>query len=103
MIYKKTPKADEDILGIYAYTLEQFGEEQAITYFRSLEGCFEFLCDHPRAAKQREEFNPPVRIHHHKKHFILYSVEDEYLLIVRVLHERRELKRYLDLLSGDNE
>jgi len=65
MIYKKTPKADEDILGIYAYTLEHFGEEQAITYFRSLEGCFEFLCDHPRAARQRDEFTPPVRIHHH--------------------------------------
>lgn len=41
MIYKKTAKADEDLLSIYAYTRENFGEEQAITYFRSLEGCFE--------------------------------------------------------------
>ena len=103
MIYKKTPKADEDIIGIYAYTLEQFGEEQAITYFRSLEGCFEFLCDHPRAARQREEFNPPVRIHHHIKHLILYRVEDEYLLIVRVIHQSRELSRYLDLSLDEDE
>ena len=99
MIYKKTTKADEDILGIYDYTFQNFGEEQAITYFRSLEGCFEFLCDNPRVARKHDEFNPTVRIHHHKKHLILYRVEDEHLLIIRILHERRELKRYLDLTA----
>ncbi len=54
---------------------------------------FVFLAENPFVSNERYEFDPPVRIHPHGKHLIVYTVEGNFILIVRVLHQRMDLSR----------
>ena len=57
--------------------------------------CLSILAANPRLGKERPEFSPPVRIHHHAKHYIIYRIEEDALLIVRVLRDESDLTRHL--------
>ena len=39
---------------------------------------------------ERTEFDPPVRLHPHKAHLIVYRLEADHLLVIRVLHRRSD-------------
>jgi toxin ParE1/3/4 len=54
---------------------------------------FVFLAENPFVSNERYEFDPPVLIHLHGKHLIVYTVEGNFILIVRVLHQRMDLSR----------
>ncbi|MGF7210838.1 toxin ParE1/3/4 [Skermanella aerolata] len=95
MNFKTTQKADEDIIAIYVYGAQEFGTAQAERYHAGLITSFEFLAEHPFAARERTEFNPPVRFHFYEAHVVVYVVTDEHVLIVRVLHGRQDWERHL--------
>ena len=44
---------------------------------------------------EHREYRPPVRIHHHGKHYIIYLIESDHLLIVRILRDEVDLTRHL--------
>jgi toxin ParE1/3/4 len=48
------------------------------------------LADNPRIARERRELNPPMRLHRYRAHMIAYTIREEDILIVRVLHERED-------------
>ncbi len=95
MIYKKTLEADADLIDIYVKGFGKFGEKQAEKYFSELEDCFRFLSETPLICRERTEFNPPVRIHHHGRHLIVYTIEENHILIARVLYDGMDLPRHL--------
>jgi len=95
MLYKTTPEADNDLIGIYIRGFKKFGERQAEKYFSELENCFQILSETPLICRERTEFTPPVRIHHHGRHLIVYIIRGDLILIVRVLHDRMDLPRHL--------
>ena len=97
MTYKLTPEAENDLIDIYVYGFQHFGERQAETYFGELEGCFEVLSKEPLIWRERTEFTPPVRIHHHGRHLVVYVIQEGQLLIIRVLHDSMDVKRHLPL------
>ena len=41
----------------------------------------------------------PVRVHHHGKHYIIYQVLDDHILVMRVLREEADLSAFLDGLD----
>ena len=41
-------------------------------------------------ARERSELSPPVRAHPCGSHVILYTIEPDGILIVRVRHERKD-------------
>jgi toxin ParE1/3/4 len=96
MQIKKTVLADEDLIGIYLYGCQNFGQSKAESYYAEIHQTFLFLADNPLASPERFEFEPPVRIHGHGKHLIIYTIEDEFVLIVRVLHHRMDVARHLE-------
>ena len=55
----------------------------------------DIIADNPRIAPERMEYMPPVRIHHHAKHYIVYLVEDDHILIVRLLRDEMDLTKHL--------
>ena len=50
----------------------------------------------PNLCPDRDEFNPPVKIYHHKKHLIIYIVETDFIQIIRVLHERMDILQHME-------
>ena len=95
MQVKKTARADEDLIDIYIYGSQNFGQSKAENYFAEITQTFLFLAENPLASNERQEFTPPVRIHPYGKHLIVYTIEDDFILIVRVLHQRMDIKKHL--------
>lgn len=56
---------------------------------------FELLAENPYLARERTEFDPPVRLHPYQAHMIAYIIRDDRLLIIRVLHGRQDWEKYL--------
>ena len=95
MRVERTRQADDDLIDIYLYGYDRFGPAQAENYYADLIETFQVLADTPFMCPERPEFVPPVRIHHHGRHLIVYTVETDHILIVRVLHDRVDLPRHI--------
>ncbi len=91
MTYKLSAKAEEDIIRVYRESFRLFGAEQAEKYYAGLERVFQFLSDTPKAARERTEITPPVRVHPYQSHIIVYLIDDNSdVIILRVRHGREE-------------
>jgi len=65
MQIKRTDAADEDLIDIYLYGSQNFGQSKAESYYAEINQTFLFLADNPLASPESFEFEPPVRIHAH--------------------------------------
>lgn len=94
MTYRLTRKAEEDLVSIYVEGVRSFGVSQAERYHGELERVFEMLAENPLLARERSELSPPVRIHPHGAHVIVYLPEGGGgVLIVRVRHAHEDWAR----------
>lgn len=83
--YRLTPAAQNDLEKIWLYTARTWSAAQADRYTDILEDTLERLLFMPEMARERGEFDPPVRIHPSAEHLIIYRFEGNQLLILRVL------------------
>ena len=83
------------MIEIYVYGFLNFWESQAEQYFSELEDCCQLLSEAPFICRESTEFTPSVRIHHHSRHLVIYVVQDDQILIVRILHDSMDVKRHL--------
>ena len=91
MAYKLTREAEDDIIHTYLEGARLFGAVQAESYHRELEQIFKLLAENPAMARERFEITPPVRIHPHKAHIIVYLSDDAGdVLILRVRHSHED-------------
>lgn len=89
-------EAESDLKEIYKYSFKRYGEQQADRYIGAFEETFRLLADNPLLCRERREFVPPVRIHHHGRHIVVYIENDEkFILIVRVLHDSMDVENHL--------
>ncbi|HEX7800463.1 MAG TPA: type II toxin-antitoxin system RelE/ParE family toxin [Asticcacaulis sp.] len=89
MAYKLTEAAEEDVIHLLAEGGRQFGLRQAHAYYAELLECFVFLAENPRAARERTDLSPVVRIHPYGSHVIIYQITvDDDVLILAVRHAR---------------
>lgn len=83
--YRLTPAAQNDLEDIWLYTLEQWSVQQADRYADILEDTLDRLLFMPEMARERPEFDPPVRIHPSAEHLIVYLIEGDQLVVLRIL------------------
>ncbi len=83
--YLLTPAARNDLEDIWRYTAQQWSMEQADRYTDILEDTFDRLLFMPEMARERSEFDPPVRIHPSAEHLIIYRIAGDHLAILRIL------------------
>ena len=93
MPYRLTRQAEADLIAIYVAGFIEFGVPQAENYLDSLTDAFRLLADNPAIARLRREFGPPVRIHPHRAHIIIYQEIGSDILILRVRHGREDWAR----------
>ena len=83
--YRLTPAAQNDLADIWLYTAQQCSVTQADRYTDILEDTLERLLFMPDMARERPEFDPPVRIHPSADHLIIYHIEKDHLSVLRIL------------------
>lgn len=91
------PLAEQDLNNIWLYSFQNWGgEAQADQYFDQLSNAIELLGSAPLMCHIRQEFIPPVRIHHHASHLIIYVATEDNVDIIRVLHESMDIEALLE-------
>ncbi len=92
--YHLTRKAVEDLTEIWEYTVEAWSEEQADTYYRMLITACRKVAEQPRLAGLKyDEIATGLYGRRAGKHIIFYrTLADGDCLIVRILHQRMDIK-----------
>ncbi|MCO6179741.1 type II toxin-antitoxin system RelE/ParE family toxin [Ciceribacter sp. RN22] len=87
MSFSLSVEAEEDIIAIAEQGVRMFGAGQAKRYHDELFALLDLIAANPRIARERDEINPPVRIHPFKAHLVVYRIEDdETIFVIRVRH-----------------
>ena len=82
-----TPKAESDLIGIWVYTCEELGVDQADKYLDQLEAGMQQLINHPSLGANYAYVLSGYRRLQVEHHAVFYQVLESEVLIVRVLHE----------------
>ncbi|WP_397416984.1 type II toxin-antitoxin system RelE/ParE family toxin [Phenylobacterium sp.] len=93
MKLRLTAQADEDLDAVFLQGAERFGLAQADAYVEALLRTLDLIADFPRAASERQEFDPPVRIYPYRSHVIVFRIESEEVVVVRIRHGREDWMR----------
>ena len=90
--YKLRPHAEADLEKIWSYTIAEWDVVQADSYIDEIDDVFALLAKQPLISRERLEFTPPVRIHPHGHHLIVYLIVETDIEIIRVLHESMDIQ-----------
>jgi len=94
--YRISQQAIEDLDKIWIYTLNKWSKEQADRYYNLIIAEIEFIADNYLIGKSAEQTRKNYRITKIKSHLIFYrKVDNEIVEIVRVLHQRMDIKKRL--------
>ena len=94
-VYKLSKQAEQDLIAIWDYTVEQWGEPQAETYLQAIQAAIRLLVDNPELGTSRESLRSGYRSYCQGKHVIFYRPHSYGVRVIRVLHQRMECDRHL--------
>lgn len=80
---------------VYRQSVFQFGATHAGEYLAGLETAVRSLLAFPESAPLLRELKGNVRIMRYRSHYVLYRIEGDDLVLVRILHVRQDVSRYL--------
>jgi toxin ParE1/3/4 len=89
-IYRFTRSAREDLIDIWLYTQENWGEAQADLYQDALHLC----CEQIAAGRAQVKLVPGldrIRSHRCQHHYLFFIEQNSSIVIIAVLHERMNL------------
>lgn len=86
-----TETALADLEDIRNIGVADFGADVAEHHLVGIRRQFDLLPRHPLAGQARPEFRQGIRTLSHRRHRILYTVADDVVLIVRVIHQARDV------------
>ncbi len=94
--FKLTNNAVKDLSDIWNYTFETWSESQADKYFKLLLNACSAIAKNPQIGNTYEEIYPDLKGKKTSKHIIFYRLmKDNSIEIIRILHERMDLKNKL--------
>ena len=90
-----SPAAINDLQSIANYTFQTWGAEQESVYLAALWHRLEAIRASPESHRIRKDLAIRCRSAHHEKHVIFFSVEDEVIEIIRILHGAMDFESQL--------
>lgn len=82
-----TPKAQSDLIGIWVYTCDEWGIDQADKYLDELDRGIKQLVSYPSLGADYTHVVTGYRRLQVEHHAVFYKLVESELLVVRVLHE----------------
>lgn len=93
--YRLTPAAKSDLIEIWNYSVETWGEKRAENYLLEIEAKLEQLASNPKFGKQRPEISLGYYSFPVGKHVFFFLQSDKYIDIIGILHGRMDIKNNL--------
>lgn len=93
-IYILSEIADKDLEGIFDYTFDEFGFDQAEKDLLEIEEIFQNLIINPQIEKKRDEIKLGLYSFPKDNHIIFYRILDNHIRVVRVLHGSQDIPKY---------
>ena len=84
-----------DLKAIARYTRQKWSTAQAKTYLALIAERIVHLARRPRLGKKREDVAPGYRSLPVGRHLIFYRIDDNAVIVVRVLHQSMDLRLHL--------
>jgi toxin ParE1/3/4 len=91
--YSLGPKAQSDLAEILDYTVDTWGEKQALEYVAELSACFELISKTPAMGRACDVLSLGLRRIEHRSHVIFYRAVSRDVQISRILHQSRLPRR----------
>lgn len=92
----KRARAEQDLIDIWLYTFERWGEAQADAYLDELGQGIANLARTPKIGVDYSQIRPGYRRYGINRHRIYYRLTETAVEIVRVLHESMDVDAHLD-------
>jgi toxin ParE1/3/4 len=92
--------AEADLVEIDKFSAVRFGDDVAEIYMHGFNAAFQRLRDFPLVAPLRPEFGEGYRCLVHRQHRVFYTVSEDKVLVVRILHHSRDAWRALQGEAG---
>ncbi len=89
------PAAERDLNKIWQYTYETWGRDQARYYLMKIDGFIDQLIEHPGLGRSREDIRVGYASFQVEHHTVFYTVENDALVVQRVLHKNMDTERHL--------
>ncbi|SFD10355.1 type II toxin-antitoxin system RelE/ParE family toxin [Algibacter pectinivorans] len=94
--YRISKQAIDDLNDIWIYTFNKWSKAQADRYYQLIIEEIEFIADNYQIGKSAEQTRKNYRLTKIKSHVIFYrKVENDIVEIVRILHQRMDVKKRL--------
>ena len=94
--YRTSELAEEDLLAIFLFGIENFGTKRAKQYSLAIEDVFEQLAGFPGMGKSRDELFPGALSFSVGSHIVFYRKTIDQIEIARVLHKRMDYSRFFN-------
>lgn len=82
--------AERDLTEISAYTEQQWGPQQAKSYLTGIADTIDRIAIYPRMGSPIQDVRTRYRKLRFESHHIYYRVDDNFIEIVRILHQRAD-------------
>ena len=87
--------AQRDLDEIQRYTVEMWGRDQWLKYYRGMAQAFEGIATDPDGGRDRSLFAPGLRSVNYWRHIIFFArivAAGDEPVIIRIIHQRRNLQ-----------
>ena len=95
--YKKSKRADRDIIEITTHSLADFGEQQTIKYMDDLSNRLQWLADNPERGHlfTHRKTGQEYFYYNQVSHVVFYRQRKNDIFVVRILHKRMLPEKHL--------
>ena len=94
MTIRLSRRARQDLDDIRRYTIETWGRDQWLTYYRGMVRAFEAIAANPDGGRDRSLFAAGLRSLNYRRHVIFFARIDAAggePVILRIVHQRRNM------------
>ena len=89
--------AKQDLVEIGEYTERTWGHAQKQRYLEQISKRFAALRENPNIGSPRNDIRAGYRVLRSGRHLIFYLTSEDTIEIVRILHDRMDIRSRLDL------
>lgn len=93
--FRFSPAAEDDLDGIFDYTVQQWGLEQATHYTQLIEQACRALAEARLPAQDCSHIRPGYWRYSVARHVIYFRLEPYGIAVIRVLHARMDAPHHL--------